>query len=206
MGVTGGLNTFYKRYKGKYVDKYGNSTSYVQNNEPYGGQCASLARWWVHWQFGYKGNSYGDAKDYVNLPDSKIVKQSEIRNGDLVVYPTISQWGHVGIVKDGQMFNQNPYKARLEPFLPYKKVFVRPTSQVKKEPRKSTFIVGDRVKIINYGNSKPDGTGGQTGGITGNRTVSKVLYGQRYPYKLVAKNGEVGYYDAKALKMVKAMV
>lgn len=109
------LYDFIKRLRGNFVDKYGKvGYSGVQQFEPYGGQCASLARYYVNTLgSGYKSNTYGDGKEYAKIQNGR--KVSHPKDGDLVVWTQgAGGYGHVGIYFNGKVFNQNPVKAKLE--------------------------------------------------------------------------------------------
>ena len=115
-------------YDGKFVGKHGELGKKVYWTQPYIGQCASLVKYYLAlYGFEYDDNSYGDAKDYVNLKNSVIVDDPQ--DGDLVIW-TGGKYGHIGIYYQGKVFNQNPHAAKLYPLSKYKKlgtpIFVRP--------------------------------------------------------------------------------
>jgi len=149
------LKEFVEKYQGKYVDKYGN-TSNVKSDKNYMGQCASLSRWYLN-QLGdnYKADSYGNAKDYINIPNKQIIGYGKQQDGDLVVW-TGGQYGHIGIWYAGKVFNQNPHHARLDN-IGYlntwglgNPIFVRPKlKQGVLENRKPKFDIGTYITTSN---------------------------------------------------------
>jgi len=119
---------YINNYAGKYVGKHGELGNKVSWSTPYVGQCASLVKYYLSlYGYAYNENSYGDAKDYINLKNSIIVDTP--KDGDLVIW-TGGKYGHIGIYYQGKVFNQNPKSATLEAISKYKKmgtpIFVRP--------------------------------------------------------------------------------
>jgi len=161
------LQQFVEKYRGKYVDKYGRTTAFVQNSEPFGGQCASLVRWYLNsLGEGYNANSYGHGKNYVNIPNATRVTSP--RNGDIVVW-TGGQYGHVGIWYNGKVFNQNPHRASLHDISYFnnwgmgRAVYVRPrlknniVQTPSAKPTRGTYITNEVMNVrtgpgINYKN------------------------------------------------------
>lgn len=110
------ITEFYNTYKGKYVDKNGKISSYVQNGEPFGGQCVSLVQAFMLKVCGIPVKPRGHAKDFgKSLVTSKLAtKVNNLKNGDIIVYPTISApYGHIGVYYNSKVFEQNPQKATL---------------------------------------------------------------------------------------------
>lgn len=72
------------------------------------------------------------------------------------------------------------------------------------QPQPSTDIkVGDKVKIVGYGNARANGTGWRAGGIGWIRYVIKIHKGQKYPYQIGFKSGiTTGFYQKEALKKI----
>jgi len=109
------LKEFVESVKGKYIDKKGKSCTAVQYVEPFGGQCVSLVFYYLK-TFGkqhYTADRYGDAKDYTRLVYSTEVHKNDAKDGDLVVYPALGQYGHIGIFYQGKILSQNPHKVQL---------------------------------------------------------------------------------------------
>lgn len=62
--------------------------------------------------------------------------------------------------------------------------------------------VGDKVEIVDYGNSQASGKGRKAGGLSYIRYIIKVYADRVYPYRVGSKDGKstTGYYKASALK------
>lgn len=67
-------------------------------------------------------------------------------------------------------------------------------------PAPAAFSVGDKVKIIGYGNGSSKGTSGTACGIGWTRQVLKIWDGRPYPYQIGNKTGTTGFYKAEALQ------
>lgn len=108
------IKEFIEFYKNKRVDKYGKTNDKVQAFNPYGGQCVSLVKYFLTvFGIGYTQDSYGNAKDYINLPKATIIKnKKDLKNGDLIIW-TGGTYGHIGIWYNNKVFNQNPHPASL---------------------------------------------------------------------------------------------
>lgn len=75
---------------------------------------------------------------------------------------------------------------------------------IKQDPIKEQFQVGDLVQITGKGNSRKDGKGKVSGGIGYKRYILKIFPKEKYPYQIGNKKGTItGYYQASALKKVK---
>jgi len=129
------LSEFILHYQGHWVDKYGNFTSYIQEQQPFGGQCVSLVKHYLTtFGKGYTKDSYGNAKDYIKLPNAKLITKDKVQDGDLVVW-TGGSFGHIGIMYGGAVFSQNPMKAQLRTIEAFKSwglgepTFIRPSLQ-----------------------------------------------------------------------------
>lgn len=122
------IHQFYNNNKGHYIKVDGKKAKAVDWNgsNGYAGQCASLVRQYLVQVYGYTNKSYGNAKDYINIPNAHIVKIP--RDGDLVVYPNMSEWGHVGIYYKGKLIDQNPNKVTLHALYNSKQVYIRPNA------------------------------------------------------------------------------
>lgn len=162
------VQEFYNKYKGKYVTAYGKTSSYLQWNDPYGGQCASLVRQYLVQVCGYPDRPYGNGKDFVNIPNGKIV--SKPQNGDIIVFPNMTEWGHVAIYLDGKMFDQNPDKAKLHTIYSGKKIYIR--------PKGVKVTVAKPVGVVTY--------------VTENGNIRKM---NRYKSDTLEKVSAQGYYN-----------
>lgn len=152
------IKEYVDRYKGTFVGKDGTVGSYVENEKVYRGQCVSLVYYFLKlFSTKYTRDSYGNARDYINLPNAQPIKSySELEDGDLIIW-TGGAYGHIGIWYNGRVFNQNPHKARLdniEYFLQWgigNPKFYRPTLDrlVAKQtkPKLGTYITKDYLNI-----------------------------------------------------------
>lgn len=67
---------------------------------------------------------------------------------------------------------------------------------------KNALKVGDKIKIVKSGNSRPDGKGNTSYGINWIRYIKKIYKNSAYPYQVGNDTGITGYYKANALKKV----
>lgn len=65
------------------------------------------------------------------------------------------------------------------------------------------YDIGDKVKILKKGNSRPDGKGKSAGGVGWTRYILAIKKGAEYPYKVGNKLGiTTGWYKEEALKQL----
>ena len=60
--------------------------------------------------------------------------------------------------------------------------------------------VGDKVKIIGYGNGASDGSGKRAGGIGWKREILKIYPDRPYPYQVGNSTGTTGFYKRESLE------
>lgn len=116
------ITEFYNKYKNTYITKNGGTSNYVQDGEPFGGQCVSLVQAFMYKVCGIPVKARGHAKDFgQNLVANKLAKEisfNSIKNGDIIVFQDLGlykgvYYGHIGIYYNGKVFDQNPHKAKL---------------------------------------------------------------------------------------------
>ena len=86
-------------------------------------------------------------------------------------------------------------------------ILCRPTDETSiklyEEPTPTEGLkVGDKVKIIGYGNASSHGDRGRAGGIGWTRTILAIHKGKRYPYQVGSSGITTGFYKAEALKKI----
>ncbi len=64
------------------------------------------------------------------------------------------------------------------------------------------FKVGDKVKIVNKGNSQADGKGHNAYGYGWTRTIKQIHTGKKFPYQVGTALGTTGFYTKEALKKI----
>ena len=67
-------------------------------------------------------------------------------------------------------------------------------------PAPTGLQVGDKVKIVGYGNGSSYGSSNTAGGIGWTRFILKIWDGRPYPYQVGDSTGTTGFYKADALK------
>lgn len=78
-----------------------------------------------------------------------------------------------------------------------------PAPQPAPTPAPSTELkVGDKVKIIGYGNGSSYGDSIKAGGIGWERQILKIWTGRKFPYQVGNSTGTTGFYKAEALKKI----
>lgn len=79
--------------------------------------------------------------------------------------------------------------------------------EVKEEPVEEELKVGDKVKIIAYGNGSSNGNGIKSGGIGWTRYITAIYKNKSYPYQVGNKGktdskNTTGFYTKSALKKI----
>lgn len=79
--------------------------------------------------------------------------------------------------------------------------YVEPTPAPTPAPSE-VLKVGDRVRIIGYGNGSSYGDSNRAGGIGWEREILRVWSGRRFPYQVGNNTGTTGFYKADALEKI----
>lgn len=69
-------------------------------------------------------------------------------------------------------------------------------------PKPKTLSVGDKVRIIGYGNGSSYGDSNKAGGIGWDREILKIHEGRQFPYQVGNSTGTTGFYQAEALERI----
>ena len=68
------------------------------------------------------------------------------------------------------------------------------------KPKTNELKVGDKVLIVNTGNSQANGKGRTAYGIGWKREILKIYSNQPYPYQVGNKSGTTGFYKKGSVK------
>lgn len=159
------IDEFIAYAQGKVFNNRGNvmNINYVQVDEPYGGQCASLAQGYMKY-FGCevkpRGNAFGWWFNFnSNGLSTYFTKSNTPVNGALCITNADHEFGHIGVYYNGKMLQQNyagsPY-ARLLPITGTVCGYLIPkfsvssnysASQLIKEHGKATFTNDTKIII-----------------------------------------------------------
>lgn len=117
---------FYNTYKGKRIGKGCQTSTYIQQVDPFCGQCVSAivsALWKCAGK--PKNKTYGNAAQWVNAPYTKVSKP---KNGDIIVYPDLAYpYGHIAWYWNGEQLGQNPGTFGFTKLYSGRKIYLRPT-------------------------------------------------------------------------------
>ena len=148
---------------------------------------------------------------HAHMDSVKVKKGDQVKEGTLLGYTgtTGASTGihlHLGMTLIGSDKWLDPHAYNYEEPVIEEKKQDAPVKEEKKEDAKpketasNELKVGDKVKIIGFGNATSYGTGRLARGIGWTRTIKKIYPGRKYPYQVGNALGTTGFYNAKGLK------
>lgn len=146
--------------------------------------------------------NYGEYSSiYKHLKKIYVKEKETVKQGDKV-----AQMGSTGTASTGSHLHLELYKNG-KVVVPYEHFVCDADVVIANKPIdtgkfKRTFQIGDKVKIINTGNSQASGKGKTAKGIGYKRQIKAIYDGKPYPYKVGNKLGTTGYYQYEALEKI----
>ena len=134
-----------------------------------------------------------------------VVSKSSLKDGDWVVFPTsywLTPYSHIGMYWKGKLLaqNQNGKSYSTLMAVDWNKAYGGLRFKNYPKPKTNELKVGDKVLIVNTGNSQANGKGRTAYGIGWKREILKIYANQPYPYQVGNKSGTTGFYKKGSVK------
>ena len=179
------------------------------------GRYAEMAGEWLKIGYTYGNKPYA-AQNWWTAKDGKDRGQKPMIGAVACwTHSTKKNYGHVAIVediyKDGSWlssessFNGTAFRNKVYPADSTKsgfkfQGFIYPLYRYVVSGSDAPLKVGDKVKIIGFGNSMANGHGHKAKGIGFKRKITKIYPDSLFPYRVGTDYATTGFYKAEALK------
>lgn len=153
----------------------------------------------LHLHFGIQiGNGYFDPKPY--LKNGTIIDYEKENKDNNFIYYTIKSGDTLSKIAE-KYGTSYKYLQELNNIPNADLIYTGDTLKIPKK-QKTKFKVGDKIKIIDKGNSNSYGTGANAYGLNWERKILAIWNGRKFPYQVGNENGTCGFYQESAIEKI----